>query len=274
MDYPAPKNIDSLIFNSNDFFDPNKTIVASGDQRIDGDITQNSEYLYGDQTVGGMLYVSSEPLITGNVNTLTLTDNNLVSKKYVDDEITASTTTIENLIPNATTFFFGRGYVSLGSGYSTYPTPIIENNYVQIDFVNQSLLVQSLVVDIVYQITESRANTTQIYKNTQYTAQYLLSFYKFTADLFVGASYQLLSGSSLTGNINDFNITPLAFGVFQNKPCINFYFPTNRNPNLKTSNYISNYGISMTLKSSMPLNKTNGLLALSSTNQNAFFLLH
>jgi hypothetical protein len=274
MDYPTPKNNGTEIFNIHNFFDPNKNIVASGDQRIHGNITQQSEFLYGDETIGGMLYLSNEPLLTGNVNTLTLTDNNLVSKKYVDDVITTTTTTIENLIPNATTFFYGRGYLDRGPLFASNPTPTIENGYVQIDFINPNLLVQSIVVDIVYQITESRANTTQIFKNTQYTAQYLLSFYKFTFDLFVGANYQLLSGSSLTGNINDFNITPVVFGVFQNKITISFNFPTNRNPNLKTSNYISNYGISMSIKSSAPLNKTTGLFEISSTNQNAYFLLH
>jgi hypothetical protein len=81
----------------------------------------------------------------------------------------------------------------------------------------------------------------------------------------------LLSGSSLTGALSAFNgLVPVSFGVYQNKPCINFNFP-NRNPNLTNQDYISNYGIAMIIKSSSPLNQNS---SLSNTKQNAYFLLH
>jgi hypothetical protein len=174
------------------------------------------------------------------------------------------TTALSNLITNPTTFYYGYGY----SNNNT--TPLLTNNYVQIGFVDNSLYVQTLIIDITYQITESRANTTLIFKNTEYTSQYMLSFYKFQ-NTFNGANYRLLSGSSLTGALSAFNgLVPVSFGVYQNKPCINFNFP-NRNPNLTNQDYISNYGIAMIIKSSSPLNQNS---SLSNTKQNAYFLLH
>jgi hypothetical protein len=289
---PAFENPTRRIFNMNNFEASTTSYLGNkGKQRLIGELVSNNDTTLNDERVYGTSNVSTlivendasfsrEPLINSITNSVSLTNNNLVSKKYVDDEILKVETN-----PYPIFFSFGSSYVN--------NTALDMNNassFVKIGTTDVSKLVLSCIVEIVYQLTICSGQLTKVTNQQLLTGTYLISYDKTPpSSVTVGGvvmpipsvisnpTYRLLSGTDLTATIItpllpstlNVNFNPITIGLKDNSLAINYNFPKasyNKTSSVTTPNWYSAYGVSMRIIHSTPHSNTTNLKLLSPSN--------
>jgi hypothetical protein len=293
---PAFENPTRRIFNMNNFEASTTSYLGNkGKQRLIGelvsnnDTTLNDERVYGTSNVGTLIVENDasflrEPLINSITNSVSLTNNNLVSKKYVDDEILKVETN-----PYPIFFSFGSSYVN-----NTALDMSNASGFVKIGTTDVSKLVLTCVVEIVYHLTISSGETTIIDNHNTYTGTYLISYDKTPPipnsvtingvttilptipSILSNPKYRLLAGTDMTTTSLPNTIPafyPLTIGLKENSLAIEYNFPNGTynktapnppiNPNPK---WYSAYGISMRIIHSTPHSNTTNLKILSPSN--------
>jgi hypothetical protein len=237
----------STTFNTNYYFQDGDYLGNTGKQKLRGSLQLDNETVYQDEIVYGQSTVGSEPLVMSVTDPSLLQANHLVSKSYVDSRTNGY----------LQVFTFGRAYTGVID-----PNFMVNlNNYVYVRFQNTNEKIQSLYVEVIYDVQKGKRYSLDRNDAIQRRSLYNIVFYQSTFNTFDKSTIDLVGGDDLTKSFG--NYTPLAVGT-QNGAClIRFQFsPTTPTIN-SGDDWYSTYGISIRIL------KSNGLTYNSSVGQNA-----
>ena len=167
--YPAPLNPTFPIFNINNFYQQGKNLSNYGDQTLLGTLTTSGEVTTGNEIIYGDSTTQKEPLVLTISDKNQLIDANLVTKRYVDDEINTVVASIQQQSPQVFTYGKAANVVS----YLPH-----NNGTVYINFDDTTLTVQTVYFQVFYHIARSGANT--ILQSTSIPSQYYYAVYQAT----------------------------------------------------------------------------------------------
>jgi len=234
---PAPTKY-QLTFNSNNYFKDGSALLNSGNQRLHGSLqTTGASITYGDETVYGDSTLKDEPLILTITDPQYLQSNNLVTKSYVD-----------SIISNyPQVYTFGKAYN--GTIDSNFLTNL--NNYVYVRFLNTQEFIQSLYIEVIYDVQKAKRWSLDRSDAIQRRSVYNIVFYKSTFNTFDKSTIELIDGDNITRSFGDY--TPLSIGTQNGKCLIRYQFiPTAPNIN-EADDWYATYGISIKILKSNPV---------------------
>jgi len=275
--YPAPLNPTFPIFNINNFYQAGKVLTNYGDQTLLGTLTTSGEVTTGNEIIYGDSTTQREPQVLNITDKTLLIDTNLVTKRYVDDEINivvadAVAAALENYT-SPQVFTYGKATTSLSNSVQ------INSGVAYINFNDTTLTIQTIYFHVCYYITRAGANTIEPstngdYQSQHYYATYQATFYKING-VFSLCKFSKQEGDTLTSQTSQFaqNYTPLLIGTINGRCIMKFGFPSNSTlySNATSANgWISGYGITIKLLASNPINDQQ-FAEVAETAGNAYF---
>jgi hypothetical protein len=247
---PLPLKLDTTTFNPNYYFTPGEYLENYGTQRLQGTFQVSKTVTYGNETVYGDSSFKDEPTIMSITDPEFLTSNHLVSKSYVDSKI------IINPYPQI--FVYGKAYTG-----SPVPVGFSENIQI-IKFTNNFPVIQSIYVEVIYDVQRGQRNTLSRDSAIQRESIYNIVYYK-TNGVFTSSTIELVSGDNLTRDYGGYQ--PFDAGISNGDCCVMCDFP--KSPTSITSdNWISSYGITIRILNSTP-GRTNQFLLPELSYSNA-----
>jgi len=255
---PAPIK-KQTIYNANNFFKDGSSLLNTGNQRLQGTMQiTGSNITYGDEITYGKDTSQTEPYVLTISSPNNLENNQLVTKSYVDSMIN----------PYPQVFTYGQAY----SGTPLEPPP---SRLIRIKYLDNTPKVQSLYIQVIYDI--QRANANQITRDSaiQRVSIYNVYFYKNDNDVFFHAYVELIDGDDIHRPFGGGSYQPIRFGTGGGGNCvIRYEFPPvdNDNPNnMSSDGWLSSYCISFKILSSVPTGITPETTLSQSNSGGAYF---
>jgi hypothetical protein len=188
--------------------------------------------------------------------------NHLVSKSYVDSRVSGNYPQV---------FTYGKAYN--GTALTT-----TVDGYVFINFLNPSPVMQSLYIEVVYDIQLSNDDLPVVRSSAmQRTAVYNVCFYKQNG-IFNRSQMELIDGDSLTdGGITSIiggpSYQPFGIGITNGVCVIRYQFPPSNSVYTTTNNdnWLSSYGITLRILQSTPQTTDESDILSSSNSGSAYF---
>lgn len=232
----------SPVFNVNNFISSADSLKSVGNQIIyRGSLTTQSGGIndYGELNVYGETTLQNEPFISQTTTPGALADNQLVTKSYISSAVSS-------LIPTVLPihFYYGRHYKSSNLNMT--------QGSVQIGCLDASCNMFTISLRVNYNIIQSSQNNIDVVNNITWSSLFQVSFYRNNTEAWTGSSYVLTEGDELHKAMpNPYGSTiPIVFGLYQNKPYINYSFPSNMNTAKTMGTWVSAYSVGMEIVSS------------------------
>ena len=239
------------VFNIHYYQNDTVYLTNRGPQRIYGQLSENGEINYGDETVYGSSTFRNEPNILNVTEDSSLLSSNLVTKQYVSNYLNSVMPSI-----NPQTFTY--------SNSSTAIQPLtISNATGFFNFADTDLDIQTCIVEVNYNIITSLPNSLLLRPNFTigFNSTYQLTFIKVGSTFF--CNYNLLNGDDIVASksySNSFNQSwnPIQWGITslsgQSRPSFIIGYPSNtsqwvNDPSIH-SYWISSYSCELRILSS------------------------
>ena len=171
----------STTFNTNYYFQDGDYLLNNGNQKLRGKLQLDGQTNYGNDLTYGDSTFKDEPIIMTITDPSQLQANHLVSKSYVDSRVSGN-------YPQVFTY---------GKAYKGTPLTTTVDGYVLINFLDPTPVMQSLYIEVVYDIQLSNDDLPVVRSTAmQRTAVYNVTFYK--DGIFNRSEKELIDGDSLT----------------------------------------------------------------------------